>query len=414
MGLTPEQRRERRAEKRAADEATGVFRRKRGRLAAGHVWNEQTGTATLHPAAPRSSDNAGASQLTASAAGLVGDELRAWLSQHPPPRLDAFESREAWDADREPWVVLLTGAVLPPYGDNAARTAAWKAALHRAERGAMAKDALELLNLVRAAQRLRRQRAEVLHALRHKAVLPFWGCLSSLATAACAGENSPLLSVKWFPAARLCGHTVGGTQSPEKSASPCVSRAREMFMLCYVMRRAHDSPPAGHPSRDGWSLSPCFACTSRGIDRFAAHLPTNIVSDRHQHHARPAYTREAAARRVDVGRPRYTRGGARTRLLLASPPWRMARHVRALQRRHPTCRCRPPSSWHAHESAGGGRRGRSSVDTEGAARAADGGGTSLLRHSRGRRLGCRVVRTDCSHCCASWALTAARTSRRSD
>ena len=43
--LTPEQRRQQRAEKCASDEAADVFRRKRGRLAAGHVWDEHSGTA---------------------------------------------------------------------------------------------------------------------------------------------------------------------------------------------------------------------------------------------------------------------------------------------------------------------------------------------------------------------------------
>ena len=51
MPLSAEQQRERRAVKRAAEEAAGVFRRRRGgRLAAGHVWDEQTGTAV--PQAP--------------------------------------------------------------------------------------------------------------------------------------------------------------------------------------------------------------------------------------------------------------------------------------------------------------------------------------------------------------------------
>ena len=163
--LTAEQQRQQRADKRAADEAQGIFRRKRGRIAAGHVWDEQTGAAVLNPSAA-SSSRAGPSQPAANAVALEGDELRAWLAQHPPPRLVDFGSRDEWDAKREPWFVQLMGEPLPLYGDNAARTAAWKAALHRAERGAMAQAALELLERARAAQRLRRQRAEVQHMLR--------------------------------------------------------------------------------------------------------------------------------------------------------------------------------------------------------------------------------------------------------
>ena len=47
MPLSAEQQRERRSNKRAADEAQGVFRRKRGRLPAGHVWDEEAGAAVL-------------------------------------------------------------------------------------------------------------------------------------------------------------------------------------------------------------------------------------------------------------------------------------------------------------------------------------------------------------------------------
>ena len=42
MPLSAEQQRERRAAKRAAEEAAGVFRRRRGRLEAGHVWDGTT------------------------------------------------------------------------------------------------------------------------------------------------------------------------------------------------------------------------------------------------------------------------------------------------------------------------------------------------------------------------------------
>lgn len=49
MPLNAEQQRQKRADKRAVDEAHGVFRRKRGRIAAGHVWDEQTGAAVLNP-----------------------------------------------------------------------------------------------------------------------------------------------------------------------------------------------------------------------------------------------------------------------------------------------------------------------------------------------------------------------------
>ena len=164
--LTPEERRQERADKRAAEEAEGVFRRKKGRLPAGHVWDEQTGTAVLVPSRAGSSSSAAPLQLASSAATLEGDELRAWLVQHPPPRLAAFDSRDEWDEEREPWFEQLMGERLPLYGDNAARTTAWQAALKRADRGAMAQAALDLLDRVRAAQRLRRQRAEVAHTLR--------------------------------------------------------------------------------------------------------------------------------------------------------------------------------------------------------------------------------------------------------
>ena len=59
MPLSAEQQRERRAVKRAAEEAAGVFRRRRGgRLAAGHVWDEQTGTAVPQAPQPPTSPSA--------------------------------------------------------------------------------------------------------------------------------------------------------------------------------------------------------------------------------------------------------------------------------------------------------------------------------------------------------------------
>ena len=59
MPLSAEQQRERRAVKRAAEEAAGVFRRRRGgRLAAGHVWDEQTGTAVPQAPQPPASPSA--------------------------------------------------------------------------------------------------------------------------------------------------------------------------------------------------------------------------------------------------------------------------------------------------------------------------------------------------------------------
>ena len=93
------------------------------------------------------------SQLAFSATTLEGDELRTWLVQHPPPRLANFDSRDDWDAEREPRFEQLMGERLPLYGDNEARTAAWKAALKRAERGAMAQAALELLERVSSTRR---------------------------------------------------------------------------------------------------------------------------------------------------------------------------------------------------------------------------------------------------------------------
>ena len=71
------------ADKRAAEEAEGVFRRKKVRLPAGHVWDEQTGTAVLVPSRAGSSTSAAPLQLASSAAILEGEELRAWLMQHP-------------------------------------------------------------------------------------------------------------------------------------------------------------------------------------------------------------------------------------------------------------------------------------------------------------------------------------------
>ena len=65
--LTPEERRQQRVDKRAADEAAGVFRRKRGRIAAGHVWDEHSGTAVLDASRAGPSSEAGPSQLAVRA-----------------------------------------------------------------------------------------------------------------------------------------------------------------------------------------------------------------------------------------------------------------------------------------------------------------------------------------------------------
>ena len=43
MAWTAEQQRQKRAEKRAADEAKGIFRRKQGRAPTGHIWDQSTG-----------------------------------------------------------------------------------------------------------------------------------------------------------------------------------------------------------------------------------------------------------------------------------------------------------------------------------------------------------------------------------
>jgi hypothetical protein len=73
--------------------------------------------------------------------GPVADELREWLATNPPPRLADCESRVDWDALRELWFAMLMGTLLPPYGDNAARSAAWKVALMRHQWCAVARNA---------------------------------------------------------------------------------------------------------------------------------------------------------------------------------------------------------------------------------------------------------------------------------
>jgi hypothetical protein len=91
------------------------------------VWDEHTsGTVVLDASRAGSSSDVAPPHLESSVVTLDGDELHAWLVQHPPPRLAAlFGSREEWDAEREPWFDQLMGERLPLYGDNEARTAAW-------------------------------------------------------------------------------------------------------------------------------------------------------------------------------------------------------------------------------------------------------------------------------------------------
>ena len=96
MPLSAEQQRERRAVKRAAEEAAGVFRRRRGRLAAGHVWDEQTGTAVPQATQPPTSPSAEEGESVPLTAGLAvphylldrGEQARrpdhpAWLPFDP-------------------------------------------------------------------------------------------------------------------------------------------------------------------------------------------------------------------------------------------------------------------------------------------------------------------------------------------
>eukprot|EP00315_Gephyrocapsa_oceanica_P041078 CAMPEP_0185478710 /NCGR_PEP_ID=MMETSP1366-20130426/4971_1 /TAXON_ID=38817 /ORGANISM="Gephyrocapsa oceanica, Strain RCC1303" /LENGTH=359 /DNA_ID=CAMNT_0028086017 /DNA_START=36 /DNA_END=1111 /DNA_ORIENTATION=- len=96
MPLSAEQQRERRAVKRAAEEAAGVFRRGRGGLAAGHVWDEQTGTAVPQAPQPPTSPSAEEGESVPLTAGLAvphylldcGEQARrpdhpAWLPFDP-------------------------------------------------------------------------------------------------------------------------------------------------------------------------------------------------------------------------------------------------------------------------------------------------------------------------------------------
>ena len=50
------------------------------------------------------------------------------VSYRRPRRAD-FDTQELWDAKREPWYAALMGRLLPPYGDNERRAAAWRHAL---------------------------------------------------------------------------------------------------------------------------------------------------------------------------------------------------------------------------------------------------------------------------------------------
>ena len=165
MPLSKEEKRERRADAKAAraadDAARGITRQPAHRPPAGMQWDEQA--AEWVPICGGGSNGGGSSSMDVEAAdiGPIADELHEWLAANPPPRLADCESRAEWDALREPWFVKLMGTLLPPYGDNAARSAAWKAALKRHQRGALSCEALEQLQLVRLAQRVRRQLADV-------------------------------------------------------------------------------------------------------------------------------------------------------------------------------------------------------------------------------------------------------------
>jgi hypothetical protein len=162
--LTAEQWRERRAEQKAADEAQGVLRRPPGRLPAGHHWDPQRGLVL--------DESAGASGSSVPAVERdvpFDDVLFAWAIEHAPPRLSAHEdNRAAWDAEREPWVLQLTGKALPAYGEggsNEARSTAWELALQRHSKAVAAQGRRATRARVSKAQRLRQQHAYVHDAL---------------------------------------------------------------------------------------------------------------------------------------------------------------------------------------------------------------------------------------------------------
>jgi hypothetical protein len=54
-----------------------------------------------------------------------------------------YPSRAIWDAAREPWYAALIGQPMPPYGDNARRSSAWRVALKRHDRSIRRLEAWE-------------------------------------------------------------------------------------------------------------------------------------------------------------------------------------------------------------------------------------------------------------------------------
>ena len=122
MALSVQRKRARRAESaatRATDEAArGIKRRPPGNAPVGKRWDEHMGEWACGP-------------LTVQTSSLqtLADAEAGPKSAHSPPRRAAYSSHEQWDVVREPWFIAIMGRPLPPYGDNEARSAAWKAAL---------------------------------------------------------------------------------------------------------------------------------------------------------------------------------------------------------------------------------------------------------------------------------------------
>lgn len=164
MPFTPEEKRERRAQQRAAKEAQGFAHRPPGRLPANYHWDPQRGV-VLDEGAAASASSTPIDEVDVP----FDDALFTWAVQHAPPRLSAHgENRAAWDAEREPWVLRLMGKALPAYGEggsNDARSTAWELALQRHAKAVAAHGRRATRVRVSAAQQLRWQQREVHNAL---------------------------------------------------------------------------------------------------------------------------------------------------------------------------------------------------------------------------------------------------------
>lgn len=136
MAFTAEQKRKRRAEHKAAraaeDASRGVKRQPPGGVPQGRRWDEHAHAYVLKEQAPRPVPST-----------VRADDVLAWASAHPPPRRADFASEELWDEAREQWYALLTGKLLPAYGEDDTRMLAWHAALARYERASHAYDRRE-------------------------------------------------------------------------------------------------------------------------------------------------------------------------------------------------------------------------------------------------------------------------------